>query len=316
MTTTNAALRDWVADVATLTRPDRIQWCDGSQSERDALIELMLARGDLITLNQDTHPHCYLHRSHPSDVARVEHLTFICTSNRDDAGPNNNWMDPAEAHRKIDALFKGCMKGRTLYVVPYCMGPIDSPYSRCGVEITDSAYVVINMAIMTRMGAPALERIARDGKFVKGLHSIGELDPESPLHHAFPRRAFDQELRLGLRRQRVARQEMPRVAHRELAGARRRLAGRAHAHRRHRESRRARPTTSQRAFPSACGKTNLAMLIPPRLHAGLEGLDRRRRHRLAASGADGRLYAINPEVGLLRRRAGHQPRRPTATPST
>ena len=151
MTTTNAALRDWVADAAKLTRPDRIQWCDGSQSERDALIELMLARGELITLNQETHPHCYLHRSDPSDVARVEHLTYVCTRNREDAGPNNNWMDPAEAHRTVDALFDGCMHGRTMYVVPYCMGPIGSPYARCGVEITDSPYVVLNMRVMMRM---------------------------------------------------------------------------------------------------------------------------------------------------------------------
>ena len=127
MTTTNAALRDWVADVANLTRPDRIQWCDGSQAEHDELTQLMLARGDLIALNQATHPDCYLHRSDPSDVARVEHLTYVCTRKREDAGPNNNWMDPAEAHRKIDALFDGSMRGRTMYVVPYCMGPLDSP---------------------------------------------------------------------------------------------------------------------------------------------------------------------------------------------
>ena len=155
---------------------------------------------------------------------------------RDDAGPNNHWLAPQEAHAKMDALFAGCMKGRTLYVVPYCMGPIDSPFSRCGVEITDSAYVVLNMKLMTRMGRAALERIARDGKFVRGLHSTGELEPRTPLHHAFSRRAVDQELRLGLRRQRAARQEMPRPAHRELAGAHRGLARRAHADRRHRES--------------------------------------------------------------------------------
>ncbi len=126
---------------------------DGSEAENDALIELMLRSGDLIGLNPRTHPNCYLHRSHPSDVARVEHLTYVCTQNRDDAGPNNHWMAPEEAHAKIDALFAGCMRGRTLYVIPYCMGPIDSPLARCGVEITDSPYVVANMRIMTRMGA-------------------------------------------------------------------------------------------------------------------------------------------------------------------
>ena len=181
MTTTNAVLRDWVADVANLTRPDRIHWCDGSQSERDALIKLMLARGDLIALNQATHPDCYLHRSDPSDVARVEHLTYVCTRKREDAGPNNNWMDPAEANRKVDALFDGSMRGRTMYVVPYCMGPLDSPYARCGVEITDSAYVVLNMRIMTRMGVSALGRIEREGVFVRGLHSSGDLDLERRL---------------------------------------------------------------------------------------------------------------------------------------
>ncbi len=124
MTTTNASLRDWVADVAKLTRPDRIQWCDGSQAEHDGLVDLMLTRGDLIALNQATHPHCYLHRSDPTDVARVEHLTYVCTKSREDAGPNNNWMDPAEANARIDALFDGCMRGRTMYVVPYCMGPL------------------------------------------------------------------------------------------------------------------------------------------------------------------------------------------------
>ncbi|HEX6832062.1 MAG TPA: phosphoenolpyruvate carboxykinase, partial [Rudaea sp.] len=152
-------LNRWVDEVARLTQPERIHWCDGSEAENDNLVELMQEKGDLVELNPRTHPNCYLHRSHPTDVARVEHLTFICTQNRDDAGPNNNWMDPAEAHAKIDALFAGAMKGRTMYVIPYCMGPIDSPLARCGVEITDSPYVVANMRIMTRMGAAALARI-------------------------------------------------------------------------------------------------------------------------------------------------------------
>ena len=229
MSTSNATLQSWVEQVARLTKPDSIHWCTGSDAENSTLIEAMLRSGDLIKLNQATHPNCYLHRSSPSDVARVEHLTFVCTRNRDDAGPNNHWMDPAEAHRKVDALFDGAMRGRTMYVIPYCMGPIDSPFARCGVEITDSAYVVANMRIMTRMGTPALQRIERDGTFVKGLHSIGDLESRPPLHHALPGRAHDQERRLRLRRQRAARQEVPRAAHRQLAGARRRLARRAHA---------------------------------------------------------------------------------------
>ncbi|MEO6366207.1 MAG: phosphoenolpyruvate carboxykinase, partial [Luteimonas sp.] len=172
------ALNDWVVEVARLTQPARIHWCDGSDSEHADLVALMQADGTLLPLNPDTHPGSWLHRSDPDDVARVEHLTFVCTSDEEDAGPNNHWMSPADAHAKMDALFAGCMRDRTLYVIPYCMGPIDSPLARCGVEITDSPYVVANMRIMTRMGAPALARIEKDGSFVKGLHSIGQLDPE------------------------------------------------------------------------------------------------------------------------------------------
>src|SRR5262245_48396749 len=170
------AVADWVESVRQLTTPDKIQWCDGSAVELAQLKQGLEKSGELKQLNQATFPNCHIAYSHPSDVARVEHLTFICTKNQEDAGPNNHWMDPAEAHGKMRELFKGCMKGRTLYVVPYCMGPIDSPYSRCGVEITDSAYVVINMSIMTRMGRPALERIARDGTFVQGMRSMSALD--------------------------------------------------------------------------------------------------------------------------------------------
>jgi len=169
---------EWVAGVQQLTQPDSVYWCDGSDAEVLRLRGELLARGELRELNQDSFPGCFLYRSNPSDVARVEHLTYICSRSREAAGPNNNWMDPTQARAKMRELFRGCMRGRTMYVVPYCMGPLDSPYARCGVEITDSAYVVLNMAIMTRMGRAALERIAIDGSFVRGLHSIGELDPE------------------------------------------------------------------------------------------------------------------------------------------
>ena len=298
MTTTNAALRDWVADAAKLTRPDRIQWCDGSQSERDALIELMLARGELITLNQETHPHCYLHRSDPSDVARVEHLTYVCTRNREDAGPNNNWMDPAEAHRKVDALFDGCMHGRTMYVVPYCMGPIGSPYARCGVEITDSPYVVLNMRIMTRMGVPALQRIERDGTFVRGLHSIGDLDPERRLIMHFPEdlsiksvgSGYGGNALLGKKCHALriaswqARDEGWLAEHMLIVGV---------------ESPDGETHYLACAFPSACGKTNLAMLVPPATLPGWKVWTIGDDIAWLSIDGEGRLRAINPESGFF-----------------
>ena len=186
MATNNRELKLWVEQSAALTKPEKIHWCDGSTTEYNALTQAMVDSGDLIKLNETTYPNCFLHRSHPNDVARTENLTFICSPRQEDAGPNNNWMSPREGHKKIDALFDGCMKGRTMYVVPYCMGPIDSPFSRCGVELTDSAYVAANMKIMTRMGSAALKRIEKEGTFVKGLHSIGDLNPERRLIMHFP----------------------------------------------------------------------------------------------------------------------------------
>ena len=191
------ALQQWVDEVVRLTRPDAVHWCDGSQDEYDALLAKMHADGTLLPLNPDTHPDCWLHRSHPDDVARVEHLTFVCTADREDAGPNNHWLAPEQAHARMDALFAGCMRGRTLYVVPYCMGPIESPHARCGVELTDSPYVVVNMRLMTRMGTEALQRIARDGSFVKGLHSVGELDPQRRFIMHFPEEGLIQSFGSG-----------------------------------------------------------------------------------------------------------------------
>ena len=186
MTTTLPALKDWVESVSRLTQPDHVHWCDGSNAENERLIQLMCDSGVLSPLNQDSYPGCYLHLSDPSDVARVEHLTFVCTENEEDAGQNNNWMEPKDAHEKVDSLFNGSMRGRTMYVIPYCMGPIDSPYARLGVEITDSPYVVVNMRLMTRMGKAAQERIERETTFVKGLHSTGDLDPEKRFIMHFP----------------------------------------------------------------------------------------------------------------------------------
>ncbi|NLG58659.1 MAG: phosphoenolpyruvate carboxykinase (GTP) [Gammaproteobacteria bacterium] len=299
-----AALNQWVADVAALTRPDAIHWCDGSEGEYQALVEAMLADGTLVALNQDTHPGCYLHRSDPDDVARVEHLTFVCTSERDDAGPNNHWMAPDEAHAKIDGLFDGCMRGRTMYVVPYCMGPIDSPLARCGVEITDSPYVVANMRIMTRMGAAALARIEREGAegkpFVKGLHSTGELDPERRFIMHFPEElsiksygsGYGGNALLGKKCHALriasyqARQEGWLAEHMLIVGV---------------ENPEGETHYIAAAFPSACGKTNLAMLIPPEGYrekgwkVWTVGDDIAWMHR----GEDGRLWAINPEAGFF-----------------
>jgi phosphoenolpyruvate carboxykinase (GTP) len=289
---------EWVDSVARMTRPARIHWCDGSEAEYQGLIEQMLGTGDLLKLNEKTHPGCYLHRSSPSDVARVEHLTFVCTHHSHDAGHNNNWMDPVDAKRLMNDLFDGCMHGRTLYVVPYCMGPIDSPYSRCGVEITDSAYVAANMKLMTRMGAGALERIGREGKFVKGLHSTGELDPDRRYIMHFPEElsimsygsGYGGNALLGKKCHALriaswqARDEGWMAEHMMLVGV---------------ENPEGETHYIAAAFPSACGKTNLAMLIPPASMPGWKvwtvGDDIGWLH----PGPDGRLYAINPEAGYF-----------------
>ena len=180
------ALNEWIEEVARVTQPDRIVWCDGSEREYHALLEQMLGDGTLLRLNERKYPNCYLHRSHPTDVARTEHLTFICTPKPEDAGPTNNWMSPQEARERVGALFRGCMKGRTMYVVPYLMGPPGSPFSEVGVEVTDSPYVVANMRIMTRMGKIALEHLGDSEHFVRGLHSLGDLSPVSYTHLTLP----------------------------------------------------------------------------------------------------------------------------------
>ncbi len=294
------ALNRWVDEIAALTCPDQVHWCDGSEAENDALIDAMLASGDLLELNPRTHPNCYLHRSDPDDVARVEHLTFVCTRQREDAGPNNHWMDPAEAHAKVDALFAGCMRGRTLYVVPYCMGPIDSPLARCGVEITDSPYVVVNMRLMTRMGSAALARIERDGRFVKGLHSTHDLDPHKRYIMHFPEELTIKSIGSGYGGNALlgkkchalriaswqARSEGWLAEHMLIVGIQN-PQGEIHY--------------VAAAFPSACGKTNLAMLIPPQGY-------REKGWKVwtigddicwMTPGPDGRLWAINPEAGYF-----------------
>ena len=199
MTTTNQDLAHWVSDVSELTKPQEVVWCDGSEAEYQRMVDKMLSDGTLSPLNSETHPGCYLHLSDPQDVARVEHLTFICTEKEADAGENNHWMPIADAQKKMHDLYDGCMQGRTMYVIPYCMGPVDSPYSRCGVEITDSPYVVINMQLMTRMGTSALKRIEAENTFVRGLHSTGELDPERRFIMHFPEELSIMSYGSGLR---------------------------------------------------------------------------------------------------------------------
>jgi phosphoenolpyruvate carboxykinase (GTP) len=294
------ALNRWVDDVARLTEPAAIRWCDGSDAEYADLVRGMLASGDLLPLNERTNPRSYLHRSHPSDVARVEHLTFVCTPDQEDAGPNNHWMSPADAHAKIDALFAGAMRGRTMYVIPYCMGPIDSPLSRCGVEITDSPYVVANMRTMTRMGAPALARIEREGGFVKGLHSTGDLDPERRFIMHFPEELSIKSIGSGYGGNALlgkkchalriashqARREGWLAEHMLIVGI---------------EDPRGEKHYIAAAFPSACGKTNLAMLIPTEGYrkAGWKVWTVGDDICWMTPGADGRLWAINPEAGYF-----------------
>ena len=293
-------LNHWVTGVVALTCPDAIHWCDGSDAENDALVAAMAADGTLIALNAATNPGSWLHRSDPDDVARVEHLTFVCTDLQDDAGPNNHWMAPADGHAQMDALFDGCMRGRTMYVIPYCMGPIDSPLSRCGVEVTDSPYVVANMRLMTRMGAPALARIEREGTFVKGLHSIGELDPNRRFIMHFPEElaiksygsGYGGNALLGKKCHALriashqARQEGWLAEHMLILGI---------------ENPQGETHYIAAAFPSACGKTNLAMLIPPDGYreAGWKVWTVGDDICWMRPGADGRLYAINPEAGFF-----------------
>jgi phosphoenolpyruvate carboxykinase (GTP) len=294
----NADLLAWVEEAAELTRPDRIVWCDGSEEERARLTEEALARGILLPLNAEKLPGCYLHRSNPNDVARVEQLTFICTPTKEQAGPTNNWMPPDEAYAKLGALFDGAMRGRTMYVIPYVMGPLGSKMSKIGVEITDSLYVVLNMRIMARIGKPALAMLGDSKDFNRGLHSTLDCKPERRYICHFPQdntiwsvgsgyggNALLGKKCLALRiGSYLGEKEGWLAEHMLVLGV---------------ESPDGEMTYVAAAFPSACGKTNFAMMIPPARFRGWRiwtvGDDICWMH----VGADGRLWAINPESGYF-----------------
>jgi phosphoenolpyruvate carboxykinase (GTP) len=292
------ALAAWVAEVARLTKPDKIVWCDGSIEERGRFTEQAVAAGILIPLNQDKRRGCYLHRSNPNDVARTEDVTFICTPSKDDAGITNNWMAPDEAYRKLGGLLDGSMRGRTMYVVPYVMGPVGSPFAKVGVEITDSIYVALSMGIMTRMGRQALEMLGESDHFNRGVHCTLELDPQKRFICHFPqdntiwsvgsgyggnallsKKCFALRIASWLgRSEGWLAEHMLVVGLRNPEGETRYIAA---------------------AFPSACGKTNLAMLMPPAALGGWKVFTVGDDIAWLRIGKDGRLWAINPEAGYF-----------------
>jgi phosphoenolpyruvate carboxykinase (GTP) len=291
-------IKRWVDEVSALTTPDHIVYCDGSESEKERLIKESLATGELIELNQQKLPGCYLHRSAAHDVARTEHLTFVCPREKADAGPNNNWMPPDEAKAKLKELFRGAMKGRTMYVVPFLMGPPDSRFSKVGVEITDSKYVVLSMRIMTRIGQIGLDHLSSPDDFTRCLHSLGDLSPERRFIMHFPEdnavwsigSGYGGNALLGKkcmalrlasllgRKEGWLAEHMLILGLQDPSGRTRYIAG---------------------AFPSACGKTNLAMIVPPKSMPGWKAYTVGDDIAWMRPGKDGRLWAVNPESGFF-----------------
>ncbi len=298
--TRDKKLIDWVKKMAKLCEPDEIVLIDGSDEQRKLIERQAVAEGEIISLKPEKLPGCFLHRSKPDDVARTEHLTFICTKKKRDAGSNNNWMSPESAYRKARKIFKGSMKSRVMYAIPFSMGPIGSPFSKIGVELTDSKYVVLNMLIMTRAGEPVLRQLEKDEAFTKCLHSRAELDIKKRLILHFPQdntiwsvgSGYGGNVLLGKKCMslRIASflgyKEHWMAEHMLIMGI---------------EEPNGHVEYIAAAFPSACGKTNLAMLIPP------EGL-KRKGYRIWTVGddiawmrvdTDGSLWAINPESGFF-----------------
>lgn len=298
--TTNKNVLSWLDEMVALVKPDNVVWIDGSEEQLDELRAQACATGELIKLNEEKLPGCYLHRTDPNDVARVEHQTFICSRKEEDAGPTNNWMDPKEAYAKLSEIFDGSMKGRTAYVIPYSMGPVGSPFSKVGLEITDSIYVVLNMNIMTRIGKKVMEALGDSNDFVRGLHSKAQLDSSKKYICHFPEdntiwsvnSGYGGNVLLGKKcfALRIAsyqgKNEGWMAEHMLILGI---------------ENPQGEIKYIAAAFPSACGKTNLAMLIPPETY-------REKGYKVwcvgddiawIRIGEDGRLWAINPENGFF-----------------
>ena len=246
----HAALHAWVDEMTQLCQPDQVYWCDGSEAEKERLTQHAVDAGVLIRFNQEKLPGCYLHRSNPNDVARVEELTFICTRTPEAAGPTNHWMAPAAMYEKLYGLARGAMRGRTMYVVPYLMGMPGSPLAKVGVELTDSIYVALSMRIMTRMGQIAWDQLGDAGRFTKGLHCNARYQSRAPLHRPFSAGQHHHLGRLELRRQRAAGEEVPGAAARLLPRPHRALDGRAHADPWRRVAHRRKRITSRPRFPA------------------------------------------------------------------
>jgi phosphoenolpyruvate carboxykinase (GTP) len=287
-----------VDEVSRVTRPDRVAWCDGSAAENERLLAGMLADGTLLALNPREAPGCTLHRSHPTDVARTEHLTFIASRKHEDAGPTNNWMAPEEARRRVWPLFAGAMRGRTMYVVPYVMGPLGSPFSQVGIEVTDSPYVVASMRIMTRMGRCALEALGGSDAFVPGLHSVGDLSPDRRYIVHFPEERLIWSVGSGYGGNALLGKKCFAL---RIASTMARAQGWMAEHMLILELTLPDGETHYvaAAFPSACGKTNLAMLVSPLEAQGFKVRTVGDDIAWLRPGPDGRLWAVNPEAGFF-----------------